>query len=87
MMRIVRGTDLAFHAAALKQVPSCKFNPLEAVKTNILCASNIIEKVVENELEAVFVLSTDRDVYPITVMGTSKAMMEQLVVPKARKCF
>jgi len=85
--RTIRGADLAFHAAALKQVPSCEFNPLEAVKTNILGASNIIEKVVENELEALVVLSTDKAVYPINVMGTSKAMMEKLAVSKARECF
>jgi UDP-N-acetylglucosamine 4,6-dehydratase len=80
----MRGVDLVFHAAALKQVPSCEFYPLEAVRTNILGAENVLEAAVRFNVERVVVLSTDKAVYPINAMGMSKAMMEKLTVAKAR---
>jgi len=79
-----RGVDYVFHAAALKQVPSCEFYPMEAVRTNILGAENVLNAVVNNKVKKVIVLSTDKAVYPINVMGTSKAMMEKLMVTKSR---
>ena len=80
----MRGVDLVFHAAALKQVPSCEFYPLEAVRTNILGAENVLEAALRCQVERVVVLSTDKAVYPINAMGMSKAMMEKLTVAKAR---
>ncbi|MDA7702524.1 polysaccharide biosynthesis protein [Gammaproteobacteria bacterium] len=80
----MKGVDFLFHAAALKQVPSCEFYPMEAVRTNILGAENVLKAAIENELEKVVVLSTDKAVYPINVMGLSKAMMERLMIAKAR---
>lgn len=80
----MRGVDLVFHAAALKQVPSCEFYPLEAVRTNILGAENVLEAALSSQVERVVVLSTDKAVYPINAMGMSKAMMEKLTVAKAR---
>lgn len=80
----LKGVDLVFHAAALKQVPSCEFYPMEAVQTNILGANNVLNAAVENEVEKVIVLSTDKAVYPINVMGMSKAIMEKLMIAKAR---
>ena len=80
----LRGVHYIFHAAALKQVPSCEFYPMEAVRTNILGAHNVINAAVENDVERVIVLSTDKAVYPINVMGLSKAMMEKLTIAKSR---
>jgi len=79
-----RGVDYVFHAAALKQVPSCEFYPMEAVKTNILGTENVLNAAINNKVNRVIVLSTDKAVYPINVMGTSKAMMEKLMVAKSR---
>lgn len=78
------GVDYVFHAAALKQVPSCEFYPMEAVKTNILGAENVLEVAFHNNVEKVVVLSTDKAVYPINAMGLSKAMMEKLMIAKSR---
>ena len=78
------GVDYVFHAAALKQVPSCEFFPTEAIKTNILGAENVLEAAASNNVKKVIVLSTDKAVYPINTMGISKAMMEKLAVSKAR---
>lgn len=78
------GVDFVFHAAALKQVPSCEFYPLQAVQTNILGAENVLEAAARNNVSRVVVLSTDKAVYPINAMGISKAMMEKLAVSKAR---
>lgn len=79
-----RGVDYVFHAAALKQVPSCEFYPMEAVRTNILGTENVLNAAINNKIKKVIVLSTDKAVYPINVMGTSKAMMEKLMVAKSR---
>ena len=78
------GIDYIFHAAALKQVPSCEFFPLEAVKTNILGTVNTINAAISNEVKKVIVLSTDKAVYPINAMGMSKALMEKVMVAKSR---
>ncbi len=78
------GVDFVFHAAALKQVPSCEFFPLEAVKTNILGTENVLEVAVDCNVKKVIVLSTDKSVYPINAMGMSKAMMEKVTIAKAR---
>lgn len=80
----VAGVDYIFHAAALKQVPSCEFYPLEAVKTNILGTENVLIAAQQNEVEKVICLSTDKAVYPINAMGVSKAMMEKIMAAKAR---
>jgi len=80
------GVDYVFHAAALKQVPSCEFYPLEAVRTNILGAENVMRAVIEQRVERCVVLSTDKAVYPINAMGMSKAMMEKVMVAKSRLC-
>ncbi|MCK9453175.1 MAG: polysaccharide biosynthesis protein [Bacteroidales bacterium] len=82
--RAMTDVDYVFHAAALKQVPSCEFYPLEAVKTNILGAENLLESAYQNSVKKVVVLSTDKAVYPINAMGLSKAMMEKLMVAKSR---
>jgi UDP-N-acetylglucosamine 4,6-dehydratase len=82
----MRGVDLVFHAAALKQVPSCEFHPLEAIKTNVLGAENVISAAIANEVERIVVLSTDKAVYPINAMGLSKAMMEKVMIAKSRLC-
>jgi UDP-N-acetylglucosamine 4,6-dehydratase len=79
-----RGVDYIFHAAALKQVPSCEFHPLEAVKTNVLGTENVLEAAIACGAKRVVVLSTDKAVYPINAMGISKAMMEKVAVAKAR---
>lgn len=76
--------DYVFHAAALKQVPSCEFYPMEAVRTNILGAENVLNAAIANNAKKVIVLSTDKAVYPINAMGISKAMMEKVMVAKAR---
>lgn len=78
------GVDYVFHAAALKQVPSCEFYPMEAVKTNVLGTENVIKASIFNGVKRVVVLSTDKAVYPINAMGISKAMAEKLVVAKSR---
>ena len=79
-----RGVDFIFHAAALKQVPSCEFHPLEAVKTNILGTENVLEAAIVCKVSKVVCLSTDKAVYPINAMGISKAMMEKVMISKAR---
>lgn len=78
------GVDYVFHAAALKQVPSCEFYPMEAVKTNVLGTENVLNAAIANHVKRVIVLSTDKAVYPINAMGISKAMAEKLVVAKSR---
>lgn len=78
------GVDFVFHAAALKQVPSCEFYPLEAVKTNVIGTDNVIEAALQHRVARVICLSTDKAVYPINAMGISKAMMEKLMVAKSR---
>ena len=80
----MRGVDYVFHAAALKQVPSCEFYPMEAVRTNIWGAENVLNAAVANDVKRVVVLSTDKAVYPINAMGISKAMMEKIMVAKSR---
>ena len=80
----MRGVDYVFHAAALKQVPSCEFYPMEAVRTNVLGAENVMNAAYANQVQRVIVLSTDKAVYPINAMGISKAMMEKLMVAKSR---
>jgi len=80
----MRGVDFVFHAAALKQVPSCEFHPMEAVKTNVLGTDNVIDAAVQFGVRRVLCLSTDKAVYPINAMGISKAMMEKVMVAKAR---
>lgn len=82
--RASKGVDYVFHAAALKQVPSCEFYPMEAVRTNILGAENVMNAAVANCVKRLIVLSTDKAVYPINAMGMSKAMMEKMMVAKAR---
>ena len=79
-----RGVDFIFHAAALKQVPSCEFHPMEAVKTNVLGTENLLEAAIQNEVSRVVCLSTDKAAYPINAMGISKAMMEKVYVAKSR---
>lgn len=84
VMNVTRGVDYIFHAAALKQVPSCEFYPLEAVKTNILGTENILEAAIRCNVERVVCLSTDKAVYPINAMGLSKALMEKVLIAKSR---
>lgn len=79
-----KGVDYIFHAAALKQVPSCEFFPLEAVKTNVLGTENVINAALKNEVEKIVCLSTDKAVYPINAMGMSKALMEKVAISKSR---
>lgn len=80
----IRGVDYIFHAAALKQVPSCEFFPIQAIKTNVLGAENVLEAAINNNVKNVVILSTDKAVYPINAMGLSKAMMEKVMVAKSR---
>lgn len=80
----MHGVDYVFHAAALKQVPSCEFYPMEAVRTNVLGAENVMNAAIVARVARVVVLSTDKAVYPVNAMGISKAMMEKLMVAKAR---
>ena len=80
-----KGIDYIFHAAALKQVPSCEFYPMEAVRTNILGAENVMNAALNNQVKRVILLSTDKAVYPINAMGQSKAMMEKLMISKSRQ--
>lgn len=84
IMNAMRGVDIVFHAAALKQVPSCEFHPIEAVKTNVIGTENVLEAAIQCEVEKVVCLSTDKAVYPINAMGISKAMMEKVMVSKSR---
>lgn len=84
VLNVVRGVDFIYHAAALKQVPSCEFHPLEAVKTNVLGTENVLEAAIASNVKRVVVLSTDKAVYPINAMGISKAMMEKVAVAKSR---
>lgn len=84
ILNATRGVDFIYHAAALKQVPSCEFHPLEAVKTNVLGTENVLEAAIQNEVKRVVCLSTDKAVYPINAMGISKAMMEKVIVAKSR---
>ncbi|MGC7560177.1 polysaccharide biosynthesis protein [Pasteurella sp. PK-2025] len=84
ILNATRGVDYIYHAAALKQVPSCEFYPLEAVKTNVLGTDNVLEAAIQNHVERVVCLSTDKAVYPINAMGISKAMMEKVIIAKAR---
>ena len=78
VLNATRGVDYIFHAAALKQVPSCEFHPMEAVKTNVLGTENVLEAAIQNKVKRVVCLSTDKAVYPINAMGISKAMMEKV---------
>lgn len=80
----MHGVDYIFHAAALKQVPSCEFFPIEAVKTNVLGTENVLTAAIEEGVQTVVCLSTDKAAYPVNAMGTSKAMMEKVIVAKAR---
>ena len=84
VLNATRGVDFIFHAAALKQVPSCEFHPMEAVKTNVIGTENVLEAAIQNEVKRVVCLSTDKAVYPINAMGISKAMMEKVMVAKSR---
>jgi UDP-glucose 4-epimerase len=80
----MKGVNYVFHAAALKQVPSCEFYPFEAVRTNVLGAENVMTAAIANKIDKVVMLSTDKAVYPINAMGLSKALMEKFMVAKAR---
>lgn len=80
----IHGVDYIFHAAALKQVPSCEFFPLEAVKTNVLGTENVLQAAIDEGVKKVICLSTDKAAYPVNAMGTSKAMMEKVIVAKSR---
>lgn len=84
ILNATRGVDYIFHAAALKQVPSCEFHPMEAVKTNVIGTENLLEAAIQNQIKRVVCLSTDKAVYPINAMGISKAMMEKVMVAKSR---
>ncbi|AUQ40664.1 polysaccharide biosynthesis protein [Yersinia ruckeri] len=84
ILNATRGVDYIYHAAALKQVPSCEFHPMEAVKTNVLGTENVLEAAIANEVKRIVCLSTDKAVYPINAMGISKAMMEKVIVAKSR---
>ena len=84
ILNATRGVDYIYHAAALKQVPSCEFHPMEAVRTNVLGTENVLEAAIQNEVRRVVCLSTDKAVYPINAMGISKAMMEKVIVAKSR---
>jgi len=80
----MHGVDFIFHAAALKQVPSCEFFPVEAVKTNVLGTENVLTAAIDEGVQSVICLSTDKAAYPVNAMGTSKAMMEKVIVAKSR---
>jgi UDP-N-acetylglucosamine 4,6-dehydratase/5-epimerase len=84
IQQALKGVNLVFHAAALKQVPSCEFYPLEAVRTNILGTENVMSAAIANGVEKVIVLSTDKAVYPINAMGQTKALMEKVMVARSR---
>ena len=81
----MRGVDYVFHSAALKQVPSCEFYPLQATKTNVLGTENVLEAAIQNGVSRVICLSTDKAVYPINAMGMSKALMEKVAIAKSRE--
>lgn len=81
---VVKGVDFIFHAAALKQVPSCEFFPIQAVKTNVLGTDNVLESAIAHGVKKVVILSTDKAVYPINAMGMSKALMEKVMVARSR---
>jgi UDP-N-acetylglucosamine 4,6-dehydratase/5-epimerase len=85
IMNAIRGVDYVFHSAALKQVPSCEFHPIEAVKTNIMGTENVLTAAINTNVKRVICLSTDKAVYPINAMGISKAMMEKVIVAKSRQ--
>ena len=80
----MQGVDFVFHAAALKQVPSCEFYPMEAFRTNVIGSENVIDAAIKNKIEKLVLLSTDKAVYPINAMGMSKAMAEKVMIAKAR---
>lgn len=82
--KTIKGVDYVFHAAALKQVPSCEFYPMEAVRTNIIGTENLLNAAIENKVKKVIVLSTDKAVYPINAMGMSKALLEKIMVATSR---
>jgi len=84
VQQAMRGVDYVFHAAALKQVPSCEFHPMQAVRTNVLGTENVLEAAIEGGVKRVICLSTDKAVYPINAMGISKAMMEKVMVASSR---
>jgi len=84
VINVMRGVDFVFHAAALKQVPSCEFHPIQATKTNVLGTENVLEAAIICEVKRVICLSTDKAVYPINAMGISKALMEKVAVAKSR---
>ena len=81
---VMNGVDFVFHAAALKQVPSCEFFPIEAVRTNILGTENVLNAAIQNRVKKVIILSTDKAVYPINAMGMSKALMEKVMIAQSR---
>lgn len=83
--RMMEGVNFIFHAAALKQVPSCEFFPIEAIKTNIMGTDNVIDLAIRHKVERVVILSTDKAVYPINVMGMTKALAEKVMIASARK--
>ena len=85
IMNAIRGVDYVFHSAALKQVPSCEFHPIEAVKTNVMGTENVLTAAINASVKRVICLSTDKAVYPINAMGMSKAMMEKVIVAKSRQ--
>ena len=85
IMNAVRGVDYIFHSAALKQVPSCEFHPIEAVKTNVIGTENVLTAAINANVARVICLSTDKAVYPINAMGMSKAMMEKVIIAKSRQ--
>src|SRR5690606_25987849 len=80
VQHVMRGVDYVFHAAALKQVPSCEFHPMQAVRTNVLGTENVLEAAIAMGVKRVICLSTDKAVYPVNAMGISKAMMEKVMV-------
>ena len=84
VMDVMRGVDFVFHAAALKQVPSCEFYPVQAVYTNILGTENVLNAAIASKVKKVVCLSTDKAAYPINAMGMSKALMEKVIVAKGR---
>jgi len=84
MESVTRGVDFIYHAAALKQVPSCEFHPMEAVNTNVVGTANVLDAAIRNSVQRVICLSTDKAVYPINAMGMSKALMEKVFIAKSR---
>lgn len=82
--QVMKGSDYVFHAAALKQVPSCEFFPVEAVQTNVLGCENVLDAAIENKVKKVIVLSTDKAVYPVNAMGMTKALSEKVMIAKSR---